>query len=109
MSCVGSLEIHFHGRSLSYVNCTHSQFLTNFSCVQAVVNHEKITKELAKACSQIADLLPRIDLSAALYQTERVKEEVARLYACIVNFIIQAIRWYRQGKLLHIWTAISKP
>lgn len=88
---------------------TRSVFFANFSYFQVVVNHEKITKQLAKACSRIADLLPRIGLSAALYQTERVKEEVARLHACIMNFIIQAIRWYRQGKLSHIWTAISKP
>lgn len=66
-------------------------------------------KQLAKACCQIADLLPRTDLSMFLYPTELVKKAIAQLYAYIMKFIIHAVRWYKQGKLAHAWTAISKP
>jgi Tfp pilus assembly protein PilO len=38
-----------------------------------------------------------------------MKETVAKLYACIVNFIVHATRWYKQGKLAHAWAAVAKP
>lgn len=68
-----------------------------------------MTKQLAKACSQVADVLPRTDLSIILYPTEIMKEAVARLYVHIIGFIVQAFRWYKQGKLAHAWAAVAKP
>lgn len=66
-------------------------------------------KQLSKACSEIADVLPRTDLSLVLYPTDVMKEAVARLYAYIIDFTIHAVRWYKQGRLAHAWAAIARP
>ena len=65
--------------------------------------------QLAKACSRIADMLPRTDLSLILYPTNLMKEAVAHLYARIIKFLQHAVRWYQKGKLAHAWAAIAKP
>jgi hypothetical protein len=76
---------------------------------KAILNHEEMIKQFAKTCSSIADLLPRTELTLILYPTELMKEAVALLYSRILIFFKCAIRWYKQGKLAHVWTAISRP
>lgn len=66
-------------------------------------------RELSKSFSQVADILPRTDLSLVLYPTELMKETVAKLYAYLIKFVIHAVRWYKQGKLAHAWAAVAKP
>lgn len=68
-----------------------------------------MARQLSKSFSQIADILPRTDLSLVLYPTEMMKETVARLYAYIIQFVIHAVRWYKQGKFAHAWGSIAKP
>ncbi|KAH6846972.1 hypothetical protein B0I37DRAFT_405030 [Chaetomium sp. MPI-CAGE-AT-0009] len=63
----------------------------------AVVNHEDQIKQLAKTCTQIADLLPRAEITLKF------------LYINIVEFLRHAVKWYKQGKLRHTWTAIKRP
>ncbi|KAK8043795.1 hypothetical protein PG994_012633 [Apiospora phragmitis] len=75
----------------------------------AVVSHAGLVKNLAKACSCIADALPRADLGLILYPTPAIREAVARLYAAIVKFALRALRWYQQGRLMHIASAIASP
>lgn len=65
--------------------------------------------QFSKACSNIADVLPRTELSLILYPTERMTVAVARLYSKIMEFMLHAIRWYRQGKVSHTWAAVTKP
>lgn len=76
---------------------------------QAVNNHEEKTKQLAKAFSRISEILPRTDLAMILYPTNLMKDAVAHLYARILKFIVQAIKWYKQGKFVHTFGAIVKP
>jgi hypothetical protein len=38
-----------------------------------------------------------------------MKETVAHLYACMIRFIIHAVRWYKQGKFAHAWAAVANP
>jgi hypothetical protein len=76
---------------------------------QAVINHEDLTKQLAKALSKIANVMPRTDLTLILYPTERMQEVVARLYASIMQFFQKAIRWYRKGRLSHAIGSIFSP
>ena len=38
-----------------------------------------------------------------------MRDSVARLFASILNFIVNAMKWYKEGKLLHTLTAITKP
>ncbi|KAK6542374.1 hypothetical protein TWF694_006331 [Orbilia ellipsospora] len=68
-----------------------------------------MTKQLAKACSQIAESLPRADLSLVLYPTISMQEAVARLYAIIMKFIVRGLRWYRQSKVMHALSSITRP
>lgn len=65
--------------------------------------------QLSKTLSQIADILPRTELSLILYPTQAMMENAARLYAHILRFTQRAIVWYRQGKLKHCWDAIARP
>lgn len=68
-----------------------------------------MAKELAKAFSMIADLLPRTDFTLVHYPTSAMKEMIAQLYAQILLFTSQAIRWYKKGKLSHAIGAIARP
>ena len=74
-----------------------------------MVNHETQIKQLAKACTQIADLLPRAEITLELYQTDAVFKAVTNLYISIIEFLRHAVKWYKQGKLRHTWTAITRP
>jgi hypothetical protein len=76
---------------------------------QGVLNHEEQVKQLAKTCSGIADLLPTVQLSIILYPTEPMQEAVAQLYASLINFLIRAVKWYRQGRLAHAWASVTRP
>lgn len=65
--------------------------------------------QLSKVFAQIADILPRAELSLILYPTQAMLENAARLYTHILRFTQRAIVWYRQGKLKHCWDAIARP
>jgi hypothetical protein len=74
-----------------------------------VNNHEEKTRQLAKAFTRIGEILPRMDLALMLYPTELMSNAIAHLYARIIKFMIQAVKWYKQGKLAHAFSAVSKP
>lgn len=65
--------------------------------------------EVSKAVSRIADVLPRTELHSLLYSTPRMQENVAQLYAKILDFSIKAIQFYKKGKLSHSIASIVKP
>jgi hypothetical protein len=65
--------------------------------------------QLSKACSSIADVLPRTELSLILYPTNNMKEAVAMLYVRILKFIQHAMYWYKQSKIVHAWNAVTNP
>ncbi len=44
-----------------------------------------------------------------LYPTELMGNAVAHLYARIIKFMIQAMRWYKQSKSIQTFSAIAKP
>jgi alkylated DNA repair dioxygenase AlkB len=74
-----------------------------------VLNHEELITEISKTVANIADVLPRADLASNLYPTQRMKVAVAQLYAKILYFVKDAIKWYKKGKLSHSVSAIWKP
>jgi len=76
---------------------------------QAVLNHEELLAEIAKAVSKIADVLPRTELHSMLYPTDRMQEAVSMVYAKIIEFSIMAIKWYKKGKLMHSIASVIKP
>lgn len=73
------------------------------------MNHEEQVNQLAKACVQIADVLPRVELTLTLYKTDLMQRAVSELYVVIIKFLQHAVRWYRRGKLSHTWGAITRP
>ncbi|KUJ08922.1 uncharacterized protein LY89DRAFT_657937, partial [Mollisia scopiformis] len=75
----------------------------------SVINHDEMTKEIAKAYSMIADLLPRTDFTLIHYPTTAMKEAIAQLYAHIILFTSRAIRWYKKGKISHAVGAVARP
>jgi hypothetical protein len=54
-------------------------------------------------------MLPRVDITLKLYNTDLVFKAVADLYVSILEFLRHAGKWYRQGRLSHSWTAFAKP
>ena len=73
------------------------------------MNHDKTLTFLAKALARIADVLPRTDLVAILYPTDRMKRAVAELYAYIIRLLLRVKSWYEEGKLQHAWHSFSQP
>ena len=73
------------------------------------MNHEAVISSLAKAIGDIADELPRIQLTAKLYASEEMKVAIARLYACIIQFFLRAFDWYRERRIWHVVHAFTRP
>ena len=63
----------------------------------------------AKALCRIADSLPRQELASVLYPTKQIKQGVAQLYAHLMEFLVKAMKWYREGALKHIVHSITQP
>lgn len=76
---------------------------------QGILNHAKLVVELSKALIRIGDVLPRTKLSAELYQTEHMKEAISRLYAHILLFFQQAVKWWNMGPAKKAVSVILKP
>ena len=63
----------------------------------------------AKALCRIADSLPRQELASVLYPTKQIKQGIAQLYAHLMEFLVKAMKWYREGALKHIVHSITQP
>lgn len=77
--------------------------------LEAVVEHENICTTIVVALCDVADSLPRVELAAALYPTDIMRQAIAQLYAHIVRFLIRALKWFEEGKLAHAIHSITKP
>ncbi|KAI1111945.1 hypothetical protein F5Y14DRAFT_287331 [Nemania sp. NC0429] len=107
-------RIAYYGGTLDVVVQHHPEYVSlawgAFKFLfHAVLNHEELVKNLAKACSRIAESLPRSDLSLILYPTTAMREAVARLYAALMKFLLRALRWYRHGRLIHVLSSVANP
>jgi hypothetical protein len=76
---------------------------------QGVINHGNLVVQFSRALTMIADVLPRAKLSAELYRTKDMKDAIASLYAHIILFLKQAIKWYNVGPAGRALTALFKP
>lgn len=54
------------------------------------MNHEDQIKQLVKACSRIADILPRAEVTLMLFQTDLMQSAVTDLYISILEFLRHA-------------------
>lgn len=76
---------------------------------QGVINHEKTVKGLAKALSQIADVLPRVKVRSYLFPTDRMEAAVSKLCADILKFLTRAHKWYCEGFLKRTIHSFTQP
>lgn len=76
---------------------------------QSLINHEKTTATLAKALSEIAENLPRMQLATVLYPTEKMEKSLRQLYVHILRFLVRAHDWYKEGTFKHIVHSITRP
>ncbi|KAL2281690.1 hypothetical protein FJTKL_11374 [Diaporthe vaccinii] len=74
-----------------------------------VVNHEKTVKGMAKALSEIADTLPRVEIRSDLFPTDRMKVAVSQLCADILKFLTRAHKWYCEGCLKRTIHSFTQP
>ncbi|OAL22773.1 hypothetical protein AYO20_11122 [Fonsecaea nubica] len=74
-----------------------------------VSNYSQHAAELAKALAHIGDVLPRIRVELALYNTPQMKEAVAQLYAHILLFLQRAVTWYTANRTRRVLKAVFRP
>ncbi|TKA77497.1 hypothetical protein B0A49_00787 [Cryomyces minteri] len=74
-----------------------------------VLNQEELISQLSKALSRIGNVLARVEIKSALYPTDEMKRVVEDLYAHLIKFFQRTLRWYEDGKLKHMWTAVCNP
>ena len=77
--------------------------------VQGILNHATLVSQLSQALAKIGEALQQTKLSAELYQTDNMREAIARLYAHILLFFQQAVRWYTMGPAGRAFSSIFKP
>ncbi|KAI4950395.1 hypothetical protein J4E91_004277 [Alternaria rosae] len=68
-----------------------------------------VLTKLSQALVAIANVLPRMDLSAELYRTEEMEAALSRLYAHLMLFFHLCVRWYNRGPLGRLCSAITSP
>ena len=79
-----------------------------FDC-QAVVEHENLRKAVITGLCDVADALPRVEISIYLYPTDAMQQAVSILYAHIIKFLVRAFNWCEEGKIAHAIRSIIKP
>lgn len=77
--------------------------------LMGVINHGKLVTQFSQALSTIADVLPRANLSAELYQTDQMENTVAKMYAHILLFLKRAMKWYHAGQAGRALAGLFKP
>lgn len=74
-----------------------------------MIHRAGLFEKLSQALVDIGDVLPRMDLSACLYQTEVMEAALSRLFTYIILFLRLCVRWYKKSPLDRISSAIQSP
>jgi hypothetical protein len=74
-----------------------------------VINHEELLAEFARAIASMSNVLPRTKRLCELYPTQEIQDGIACVYAKIIEFILEAMRWYKKSKLQHALSAVVNP
>ena len=59
--------------------------------------------------TEIARILPRTELNASLYPTNRMKQAVSTLYGHIIKFLQDTLKWYQRSSASRALKAIYNP
>jgi len=54
-------------------------------------------------------VLPRTELNAILYPTERMKYATSNLYACMLRFFQDTPKWYKSSSTKRVLSSIYSP
>lgn len=83
--------------------------LFNSNTWQGVLNHERIGNQLSQGLLDISNLLPQSELHAKLYPTERMKASMSQLYACLLLFLRDTVRWFSRSSTGRVISAVFEP
>ncbi|KAH6972270.1 hypothetical protein BKA56DRAFT_494106 [Ilyonectria sp. MPI-CAGE-AT-0026] len=109
-----SVRVLYYGKILDTLSQHHPEYVSLVwgmikFILMGVINHGNLVVQFSRALTMIADVLPRAKLSAELYRTKDMKDAIASLYAHIILFLKQAIKWYNVGPAGRALTALFKP
>ncbi|CZR68291.1 uncharacterized protein PAC_18190 [Phialocephala subalpina] len=77
--------------------------------LMAVINHEESITQISKLFSKIATALLRREMASLLFPIDQIKHNVSKVYACLLKFMLRAMKWYTEEKFRHYISAISRP
>ncbi|KAI0147806.1 hypothetical protein GGR57DRAFT_493694 [Xylariaceae sp. FL1272] len=75
----------------------------------AVVEHERTAATVVTALCDIADALPSVEVSLALFPTPVMKHCVSTLYAHIVRFLIRALQYFQESSVKRAVHTVTRP
>jgi len=109
-----SRRIMLYGQVLDVLSQHHPEYVALVWGVlkfvlMGVINHENLVAQFSKALYWIGQVLPRCELSAELYQNDEMRDAIATLYAHILLFLQQAVKWYNLGSAGRALTSLFKP
>ncbi|KAL6407255.1 hypothetical protein AUP68_10084 [Ilyonectria robusta] len=109
-----SVRVLNYGKILDTLSQHHPEYVSLVwgmikFILMGVINHGNLVAQFSRALTMIADVLPRAKLSAELYRTKDMKDAIGSLYAHIILFLKQAIKWYNVGPAGRALTALFKP
>lgn len=76
---------------------------------KGIINHEKLVEHFSDSLVQIGNALKGAKLSAELYQNDQMKEAISHLYAHIILFFQQTVKWYTRSRIGRVVSAIVNP
>jgi hypothetical protein len=74
-----------------------------------MINYEELLIEFSKAIATIANVLPRTRILYELYPTEAIQTAVANVYAKIIEFVLETVKWYRKNRIQHVLAVVVSP
>ncbi|KAG9190518.1 hypothetical protein G6011_08606 [Alternaria panax] len=74
-----------------------------------VINRANLFEKLSQALNTIRALLPQMNPSAELYQTQHMEAALSRLFVYVIFFSCRCICWYAKSSLSRMCSAIITP
>ncbi|KAK8022650.1 hypothetical protein PG993_013417 [Apiospora rasikravindrae] len=74
-----------------------------------VVNHQKVMHRLSEGLIQIADLLPRTELTLRLHPLPPLRQITTKIYGHVLRFLVRALGWYQESRFMHVVHSVTRP
>lgn len=79
----------------------------NLLSIQAIINHDEFLTEFARTIGDMANVLPKTNFLCELYPTKQMEDGIAHVYSKIIDFVLEAVKWYKKSKLQHALSLYS--